>query len=243
VGATEDGGGDRLVQALERAADRFLSLHVDRSEPRPLVAVVGELYLMLNAPFNRHIVRSVETIGGEVLLGTFMDWLYYVDWCHKDLAVLFHDRRRLWGALLSDAYQRRIDDRFQRAVQRALRHPRDTPVGKAMKRLSALYDPTLGTEAVLTMGRTLDMAGHGISGVINVLPFSCMPGTIVSCMGPKLRERMDGVPWLDVSFDGQRETNIVTRLEAFMHQAQQFQRRVRRSTHDRVKETAQSVAL
>jgi predicted nucleotide-binding protein (sugar kinase/HSP70/actin superfamily) len=83
----------------------------------------------------------------------------------------------------------------------------------------------LGTEAVLTMGRVLDLARHGIAGVINVLPFSCMPGTVVSCMAPRLREEMHGVPWLDVAFDGQEETNLHTRLEAFMHQSFQYHRR------------------
>ena len=44
-------------------------------------------------------------------------------------------------------------------------------------------------------------------------------------MAPVLREHMDGVPWLDISFDGQGETNVNTRLEAFMHQSLQFHRR------------------
>ncbi|HZD05927.1 MAG TPA: hypothetical protein VE173_13535, partial [Longimicrobiales bacterium] len=72
----------------------------------------------------------------------------------------------------------------------------------------------------------LDVCRHGVSGVIDVLPFSCMPGMIVMAMAGRLRERMDGIPWLDVAFDGQRETNLHTRLEAFMHQALQFHRRL-----------------
>ena len=67
-------------------------------------------------------------------------------------------------------------------------------------------------------------ARHGVSGIVNVLPFSCMPGMIVMSMAHKLRDRMGGVPWLDVAFDGQRETNLHTRLGAFMHQALQFHR-------------------
>ena len=99
-------------------------------------------------------------------------------------------------------------------------------MGKAVKRLRACYEPVLGTEAVLTMARTLDLARHGLAGVINVLPFSCMPGTVVSCMAPRLRQEMNGIPWLDVAFDGQEETNLYTRLEAFMHQSFQYHRRV-----------------
>jgi hypothetical protein len=32
------------------------------------------------------------------------------------------------------------------------------------------------------------------------------------------------LPWLDINFDGQRITNIRTRLEAFIHQVTQFAR-------------------
>jgi len=80
----------------------------------------------------------------------------------------------------------------------------------------------LGTEATLTMGRALDLARHGLAGIVNVLPFSCMPGTVVAGMAPRLRQALHGLPWLDLLFDGQRETNIKTRLQAFMHQAWQW---------------------
>jgi hypothetical protein len=52
-----------------------------------------------------------------------------------------------------------------------------------------------------------------------------MPGIISSAMAPRVRRDLDWIPWLDLSFDGQETTNTRTRLEAFMHQVFQFQRR------------------
>ena len=117
----------------------------------------------------------------------------------------------------------------QNYMNRVLNTQPVAPVAEAVKLLDGCCEPVLGTEAVLTMARTLDLARHGIAGAINVLPFSCMPGTVVSCTAPRLREEMNGVPWLDVAFDGQEETNLYTRLEAFMHQTLQYHRRVRRA--------------
>jgi len=196
---------------------------------RPVIAVIGELYLMLNARSNLGIVRAVEQAGGEVVQGTFMDWLYYVDWRRKELARRFGRYREFARACVSDLYQHAIERRFTHPLRAVLRRPPEAPVGRAVERLRTFYDPTLGTEAVLTMARSLDLAQHGLAGVINVLPFSCMPGTVVSCMAPRLREEMGGTPWLDVAFDGQEETNLHTRLEAFMHQALQYHRRVVRA--------------
>lgn len=229
VAAMEAGGGEHAVEALRAAARAFRRVPLDRSQERPLVAVIGELYLMLNIASNLGVVSAVERAGGEVLQGTFADWLHFVDWRRKDLSLRFHEYRNFLGGLVSDIYQNRVEKRFTGALAGALRHPPEAPVARIVRRLETCYEPVLGTEAVLTMARALDLAQHGIAGVINVLPFSCMPGTVVTCMSPRLREEMNGIPWLDMAFDGQAETNIHTRLEAFMHQAFQYQRRVCRA--------------
>jgi predicted nucleotide-binding protein (sugar kinase/HSP70/actin superfamily) len=229
VAAIAAGGGDEAVEALRGVAGRFGALRIHRTESRPLVAVLGELYLMLNARSNLGLVRAVEAAGGEVVQGTFMDWLHFVDWRRKDLSWRFGRYGDLLSASASDLYQRWIERRFTQPLRTVLRHPPEAPVAKAVERLRICYDPVLGTEAVLTMARSLDLARHGLAGVVNVLPFSCMPGTVVACMAPRLREEMNGTPWLDMAFDGQEETNMRTRLEAFMHQALQYHRRVVRT--------------
>lgn len=225
VGAFGDGGIGALVKALRSATDRFTAVRLDLTATRPRVAILGELYVMLNAESNLALVRTVERAGGEVLLGTFADWLYYVNWRRRTLALRIGDYRDALGAVLTDLYQCRIEARLTRAVRGALRHPPEASVGEAMRLLRPWYEPTLGTEGALTMGRALDVARHGLGGIINVLPFSCMPGTVVASMSPTLRRAADDIPWLDVVFDGQEETNLQTRLGAFMHQALQHHRK------------------
>lgn len=226
VAAAEAGAREHMVDALAWSADQFLEIPIDRSEPRPLILVIGEIYLMLNATANLRIVRAVEEVGGEVVQGTIMDWFHFVDWRRIDLGKRFRDFFDVLKATLSDQFQNRWERKLLAPIRAIYRHPPDAPVPDAMKCLEPFYDPVLGTEAVLTMSRTLATYSHGVAGVINVLPFSCMPGTIVAAMGPVLRKSMDGVPWLDIIFDGQGETNVNTRLEAFMHQSLQFHRRL-----------------
>jgi predicted nucleotide-binding protein (sugar kinase/HSP70/actin superfamily) len=225
VESVEAEGGPQLVRAMERVARRFQAVEVDRSQPRPVVGILGEVYVLLNSYSNLALVRQVESAGGEVILGTFTDWLYFVDWRRKTMAFRFGQ----WGdgvkAMISDAYQHKVERQFARPLKGVLRHPLEGPVADAMELLRPHYDPVLGTEAILTMCRALELGGHGLSGIINVLPFSCMPGTVVATMAPRLRKAMGGIPWLDIAYDGQEETNVMTRLEAFMHQAFQFRQR------------------
>jgi predicted nucleotide-binding protein (sugar kinase/HSP70/actin superfamily) len=226
VRAIEAGGGPHVVRALRWAAQRFSEIEIRDRQSRPAVAVIGELYLMLSQTANLGLVRAVEDAGGEVLQGTFSDWLYFVDWRRKEQARHFRRYGDLARAVVSDAYQKRMERRFARALSPVLRRPADTPIEEAVEPLRVCWEPALGTEATLTMARILDVARHGLSGIINVLPFSCMPGTAVACLGPRLRRERNAIPWLDVAFDGQKETHLQTRLEAFMHQASRYHERV-----------------
>ena len=58
-------------------------------------------------------------------------------------------------------------------------------------------------------------------GIVNIIPFHCMPGTAVNAVLEKLQREHNDIPLLKLTFDGQEETNEETRLEAFLHQAYQ----------------------
>ena len=77
-------------------------------------------------------------------------------------------------------------------------------------------------EAVLSVGKSIDFINKGVCGIVNVGPFTCMPGTIVSALLKRIREKHDQIPVMSVYFDGQGETSVHNRLEAFMYQVSQY---------------------
>jgi predicted nucleotide-binding protein (sugar kinase/HSP70/actin superfamily) len=86
-------------------------------------------------------------------------------------------------------------------------------------------DSSFEGEAILSIGKSIDFAERGASGVVNIMPFTCMPGTIVSTLLKRYREENSNIPILNMAYDGQEQTNTLTRLEAFMFQAKEFQGR------------------
>jgi len=60
----------------------------------------------------------------------------------------------------------------------------------------------------------------GVSGIINAMPFTCMPGTVSSAIMRLIQQDHD-VPVINIAYDGQGSANILTRLEAFMHQVKE----------------------
>jgi predicted nucleotide-binding protein (sugar kinase/HSP70/actin superfamily) len=223
--AVAAGGGRTLVKALSAAADAFGELDVDRTHERPVVAIVGEVYVRWNAYSNRGLVREVERLGGEVMVASMAELVYFMTYRMKEVAKVAGRYRALLQAGIMDWYQSSMEHRLLRAVRPRLRRPDETPSNAVAAAIAPYYDPALGTEAVLTMGRAIEYVRGGVHGILNVLPFSCMPGIIVAGMAPRLRRDLDHVPWLDLPYDAQKETNIRTRLEAFLHQAEQYRRR------------------
>ena len=79
-------------------------------------------------------------------------------------------------------------------------------------------DDSFEGEAILSVAKTVEFFHEGFSGVVNVMPFSCMPSTIVSSITPLLSRDCQNMPILNISFDGSEDATFQTRLEAFFEQ-------------------------
>jgi predicted nucleotide-binding protein (sugar kinase/HSP70/actin superfamily) len=222
--ASARGGGRHLVAAMDGIAADFAGLDVDRSTARPVVLVVGEIYVMLNVHSNQEIIRQLEVAGAEVVTGTLGEWLHFADETQMDREVLFGSWVGLLGTKGLSVYKRRVERKLHARVAHLLRQPPDAPMRELLNLARPYFDPLIGTEATLTLGKVADLARYDVAGVVNVMPFSCMPGIIVAGIAAAVRRDFGQLPWLDVIYDGQRITNIRTRLEAFVHQVTQFAR-------------------
>jgi predicted nucleotide-binding protein (sugar kinase/HSP70/actin superfamily) len=78
-------------------------------------------------------------------------------------------------------------------------------------------------EAILSIGKMIEYHHRGIGGIVNVMPFGCMPSTIVSSQARRISTDCDNMPILNLSFDGQDDAMLETRLEAFVEQVRQRQ--------------------
>ena len=223
--AIEAGGGRSAVRAMAWAATQFDAIEVDRSQPRPWIGIVGEIYIRANTFTNQDIVRQVEALGGQVWVAPMMEWFYFTVWGAQTRSRHSRHVGDWIVAALTQQVQRYDEERLLRPVQSLLAFPHEPPVGELMDNTRRYYDPYVGTEAALSIGKAIDFAHHGLAGVINILPFTCMPGIVVTGLAEAIRKDNDHIPWLDVIYDAQGGTNIQTRLEAFMHQARQFQAR------------------
>lgn len=223
--AVRQGSDTQLMEALQWTARHFAALPVDRSERYPIIGIIGDIYVRLTASVNQDLIRKVEAMGGEVWLSSMMEWINFNTWEHKHMSQVTGMPLKLMREVVIEYYQYYQQRRLARPLEHLLTRPYETPSDRVVNQLRPYYDPGLGTESVVSLGAAIDYARCGLSGIIHIFPFSCMPGLITTGMIGRIREDLDNIPWLDIGYDSQEATNISTRLEAFFYQAQQFRNR------------------
>jgi predicted nucleotide-binding protein (sugar kinase/HSP70/actin superfamily) len=90
-----------------------------------------------------------------------------------------------------------------------------------MEFCSCYVDRNIRGEATLSMGRAVEYARYGINGIVNLIPFNCLPGTIVNTLLWKFVLDYPEIPILKMLYDGNLQSTDQTRIEAFMYQATQ----------------------
>jgi predicted nucleotide-binding protein (sugar kinase/HSP70/actin superfamily) len=124
---------------------------------------------------------------------------------------------------LTEHYQNKYEYNIKHIFQGSIKNLEEPKTVEILRLAQPYLDSTFEGEAVLSVGKTVDFVLRGASGVVNVMPFTCMPGTVVSAILKRYREESNNLPILNMAYDGQEQSNIMTRLEAFMYQAQQYQ--------------------
>ncbi|GAK51066.1 (R)-2-hydroxyglutaryl-CoA dehydratase activator-related protein [Candidatus Moduliflexus flocculans] len=97
----------------------------------------------------------------------------------------------------------------------------ETPTNGILDYSDPYVDRSFEGETVLSVGKVIDYYHQRVNGIINAMPFGCMPGTIVTAILKKLREDHDNLPMISLAYDGTQHAGTETKLEAFMHQAKQ----------------------
>jgi predicted CoA-substrate-specific enzyme activase len=210
---------------LKAAKAAFRSIEVSDPGTRPVIGVVGEIYVRSNRFSNENLVKKLESLGAEVRVPTIGEWIYYTNVCAKRRNL---DRRQ-WGSfvhtVVNDFFQRKDEKRMEGILNGDMRGGHEPRVEDIIEKALPYIHDSFEGEAVLSVGKTLDYISHGADGIVNAMPFTCMPGTVVNAVLKRLREDHSNIPYLNMVYEGNEDTNSATRMEAFVHQAREFMRR------------------
>jgi predicted nucleotide-binding protein (sugar kinase/HSP70/actin superfamily) len=215
-------GGKNLSTVLENAAIEFEKIPVDKSKKRPIVAIVGEIFMRDNPYCSNYLVKRLEDLGAETLMAPFGEWVNY--------STIRYARDSKWKGNIGNLFKAKVQLYFQKAIERKitrsvsdfLKVVEEIEVEDMLNNCSEYIHKDYDGDPPLAMGTASLLAGSGIDGVVNILPFTCMPGTINCTVSQSLRNKHNGLPWENFAYDGHDSVGLDTRFEAFMHQVFEY---------------------
>ncbi len=216
------------------AKQAFLAIPVYDKKDKPIVGVVGEIYVRSNRFSNENLVKQLEALGAEVRLPPIGEWIYYTNFLAK---------RRNWErgnyglyirTKINDLFQRRDERKFLNILDGDLRGGHEPETEEILKLARPYVHDSFEGEAVLSVGKAMDYIQKGAHGIVNAMPFTCMPGTVVNAVLKKVREEKGNIPYLNMVYEGLEDTNSKTRMEAFVHQAKEYKERIIQNSNRRI---------
>jgi len=185
---------------------------------KPVVGLVGEIYLRNNRFSNNHLIEKIEKLGIEVKLATLAEWVNYTTYTYRLDSIYKKSWKGIMVAYMQQILQDHDEHKIEHHFHKYVPIDREKTAIEITKLASPYLEIDVRGEAVLSIGKAMDFARCGASGIINCMPFNCMPGTIVTSLSRAVSHDLGEIPWLNISYEGLQDTGEETRLEAFVDQ-------------------------
>jgi predicted nucleotide-binding protein (sugar kinase/HSP70/actin superfamily) len=199
-------------------ADYFAAVKLDHTNAKPRIGVVGEIYVRSHPFANLNLIARLEKLGAACDLASLAEWIYYTNFTRSRMARRRRQFRNFLSNLVQDYFQHKIEKMLAEPLERKFGRLTEEPVRHVLELARPYLHESFEGEAVLSVGKMVEYHHLGFGGVVNLMPFSCMPSTIVSTLTRSVSADCDGMPVLNLSFDGQEDPTLTTRLEAFVEQ-------------------------
>ncbi|MBW1966475.1 MAG: CoA activase [Deltaproteobacteria bacterium] len=231
---------DKILDKLEEIIDEGKSIIDPGIPPKPLIGIVGEIYVRTHVQANQDIIRVLERYGAEVINASVAEWVNYTayDRFREAKAGFQFSLKQLRPGPMRE-YLKKIISFGGDLLYQELRQK------KAYKRARSLIDLAedhkvadldnilqekdlfcfdVGTEACLSIAGIVEYAREGYNGVVNVYPFTCMPSTVTSAIVRPLMNKLR-IPYLDAPYDSGFQPGREAAIRTFMYQAYQHLKR------------------
>jgi predicted CoA-substrate-specific enzyme activase len=222
----ERAGFSDKLELMRSICTEFEGIELDYITKKPRIGIVGEIYVRSHPFANSKIIERLEKLGAACDLASLAEWVYYTNFTRKNMARRKGQIKNLLTNLAMNHCQRIIERKLAKPLEKKFGKLTEDKTENVISLAEGYLHPSFEGEAILSIGKTIELYHQGIGGVVNVMPFSCMPSTIVSSHTMRLSKDCNYMPILNLSFDGQEDSTLTTRLEAFVEQVRQKQDRM-----------------
>jgi predicted nucleotide-binding protein (sugar kinase/HSP70/actin superfamily) len=215
-------GAAGLHKVLAGIAADFMAIKVDKSEKKPVVAIIGEIFMRDNAGCNGDIANRLEDLGVEVVIGPFAEWIYYSTYRFTRDSIWKNDIKGIIKSKIQGVGQDVIASSLLKGIKKFTDHHKDVSLHDMLNLCNTYVNEFYDGDPPIAMGTSVALSERGISGLAAILPFTCMPGTLILSVSDSFRKDHNNIPFINIAYDGQDSVSLDTRLQAFVFQVREF---------------------
>jgi len=205
---------------------RKLRQEIDyRQRRKPLVGIVGEIFVRLNRFSNQNITQVIEAAGAEAWLSPMGEWCLYV----AELLIRSVGPWAKIRVIPYRAYLHHIEAATLKRFAPLLSGLKEPPMRDILAQGSRFLPMDFEGESILTLGRAKIFADQGASLIVNCAPFGCMPGRITAYIFQN-NPHIFTAPIVNLFFDGTGDNASRVRLYLESIVQDQNERQCRRPT-------------
>jgi len=217
-----ENGSKGLHKVLVEVASDFMAIKVDKGQRKPVVAIIGEIFMRDNAGCNGDIANRLEELGVEIVIGPFSEWITYSTHRFTRDSRWKNDMKGVIKSKIQGLGQEVIAASLLRGIKKFTDHEKDVSLHDMLNLCNKYVNQFYDGDPPIAMGTSVALAKRGVSGMAAILPFTCMPGTLIASVSDSFRKDHNNIPFINIAYDGQDSVSLDTRLQAFVFQVKEY---------------------
>ncbi|MBS3983773.1 MAG: CoA activase [Dethiobacter sp.] len=202
--------GAQDIKPMVRAAAADFARLAIRPKNRPVIALVGEPYLLYRPELNANLVERAERLGAQVKLAPLAEIVFHYLFEKQAEAKA---KKELFGYLKYRAILSRLSAEAEQVILGAgtllqLRAEKITCYSR--EHLACLY----GGFGTYRIGKAMLAREEGADAIINVASAYENTALLTNIFSDRFKE---SGPWLNIGIDGRKNENDEIRLQTFVH--------------------------
>lgn len=220
--ASIETGSKNLPEVLGEAGKAFSRIPLHNGKRKPLIAVVGETFMRDNPFCSAFLVDKLEALGAETIMAPFGEWLIYSTYRYWRDSRWKGDLKGLFKSKIQEIAQHYTGNKLKNAVKNFVDMEKEVELLDMLNGSAPYIHKDYDGDPIASLGSASVLTERKISGIVHIMPFTCMPGTLIASLTGDFRKDHHNIPWENIAYDGQEDSGIDTRLQAFMHQAKEY---------------------
>ncbi|HLP71440.1 MAG TPA: acyl-CoA dehydratase activase [Bacteroidales bacterium] len=222
----ENGSGG-LHKVLTGITRDFLDIGVDKTTRKPVVAIIGEIFMRDNSPCNGGLADRLENLGVEVVVAPIAEWIVYSTHRFTRDSRWKNDTKGIIKSKIQGFGQELIAKSLLRGIKEFTDHEKDVSLHDMLSLCNNYIDQYYDGDPPIALGTSAALYGRGVAGIAAILPFTCMPGTLIASVSDMFRKNHSNIPFINIAYDGQDNVSLETRLQAFVFQVREYHSKIK----------------